>query len=370
MNEVQDGSVTDYVCLACPGRGRQRRSAWGYARGYVGRTGIVRAERWGRTGTKLLVGTPKDTRQRQTIGDFKNSNVVFLFALFCRGCLSCGEGVALGIAKAMKREHDGDEGDVPADAKSPRIDHDAAGGEFGAGGLGDGATDLVIPPSSQAEGNTRECAIASVHDSDANASTDDSILSDNAMNDDLHNVFSDVAETADGWTFPGDHAGPGGVEPGMMEEGGEPGVLPSGGDGDGDFDLGQDDNDAPPAAASPAPDEPNIDNNDGVHESLFLSDSLALALNAPIEANGTAAVKRGGKVGANAVSRAGTRASKAPSPTPAPPKNQRNGGSITLWRTVLNDRDPFVRNLLTHLRKAECEEPYFRVDEWRRVPWL
>jgi hypothetical protein len=305
----------------------------------------------------------------------------------------------------MKREHDGDEGDVPADAKSPRIDHDAAGGEFGAGGLGDGATDLVIPPSSQAEGNTRECAIASVHDSDANASTDDSILSDNAMNDDLHNVFSDVAETADGWTFPGDHAGPGGVEPGMMEEGGEPGVLPSGGDGDGDFDLGQDDNDAPPAAASPAPDEPNIgsndgvhqlqsldlgqdgndappaaappapdepniDNNDGVHESLFLSDSLALALNAPIEANGTAAVKRGGKVGANEVSRAGTRASKAPSPTPAPPKNQRNGGSITLWRTVLNDRDPFVRNLLTHLRKAECEEPYFRVDEWRRVPWL
>ena len=305
----------------------------------------------------------------------------------------------------MKREHDGDEGDVPADAKSPRIDHDAAGGEFGAGGFGDGATDLVNPPSSQAEGNTRECAIASVHDSDANASTDDSILSDNAMNDDLNNMFSDVAETADGWTFPGDHAGPGGVEPGMMEEGGEPGALPSGGDGDGDFDLGQDDNDAPPAAASPAPDEPNIgsndgvhqlqsldlgqdgndappaaappapdepniDNNDGVHESLFLSDSLALALNAPIEANGTAAVKRGGKVGANEVSRAGTRASKAPSPTPAPPKNQRNGGSITLWRTVLNDRDPFVRNLLTHLRKAECEEPYFRVDEWRRVPWL
>ena len=40
------------------------------------------------------------------------------------------------------------------------------------------------------------------------------------------------------------------------------------------------------------------------------------------------------------------------------------------WRAIQTDPDPFVREMLERLRRAESVEPYHQVgDNWRRAPW-
>ena len=40
------------------------------------------------------------------------------------------------------------------------------------------------------------------------------------------------------------------------------------------------------------------------------------------------------------------------------------------WKRVQNDPDPFCRDVIARLERAEREEPYHQVGEnWRRAPW-
>ena len=60
-----------------------------------------------------------------------------------------------------------------------------------------------------------------------------------------------------------------------------------------------------------------------------------------------------------------------PSHEPTRPTSNPLAGltAVEQWKAILNDPDPFNRNVLQDLAKAECVEPYFRVEKWRRAPW-
>lgn len=42
---------------------------------------------------------------------------------------------------------------------------------------------------------------------------------------------------------------------------------------------------------------------------------------------------------------------------------------VAQWKSIAADPDPFVRNVLGELRRAECSEPYHQPEKWRRQPW-